>query len=108
MPLTTPSDLELNTLRDLVDFSGLRVLEIGAGDGRLAWPLADGAECWIALDPDADEVRLAAEDKQERERGKEKAGEGEREVVRLSIGDGRQLAFPDGYFDIAFFTWSLC
>lgn len=98
MPLTDPSDLELNTLRELVDFAGLRVLEIGAGDGRLAWPLAVEAARWIALDPDAGEIALAASDLREKQIAS----------LRLSLGDGRALSFPDDYFDIAFFTWSLC
>ena len=99
MPLATPSDLELKTIRSLVDFSGCRVLEIGAGDGRLSWPFAPEAAQWIALDPDADEI-AAARTEQERDKEKEK--------VRLAIGDGRALCFPAGHFDIAFFTWSLC
>ncbi len=99
MPLATPSDLELNTLRSLADFSGCRVLEIGAGDGRLSWPFAPEAAEWIALDPDADEI-AAARGEREKDREKEK--------VRLVIGDGRALSFSSGHFDIAFFTWSLC
>jgi ubiquinone/menaquinone biosynthesis C-methylase UbiE len=102
MPLETPSDLELNTIRELIDFTGLCVLEIGTGDGRLAWPFAAEAAAWVALDPEVEDIRLAA--KEMRQRGKDR----QREVVRLSIGDARQLAFPDSYFDLAFFTWSLC
>jgi ubiquinone/menaquinone biosynthesis C-methylase UbiE len=99
MPLSTPSDLELKTIRALADFSGCRVLEIGAGDGRLSWPFAPEAGQWVALDPDADEI-AAAWREQAKDRGKEK--------VRLVIGDGRALSFPAGWFDIAFNTWSLC
>ncbi len=99
MPLSTPSTLELKTIRALADFAGRRVLEIGAGDGRLSWPFAPEAAQWIALDPDADEMAVARE---EREKGRES------EKVRLVIGDGRALSFPAAAFDLALFTWSLC
>ena len=99
MPLATPSDLELNTLRSLVDFTSRRVLEVGAGDGRLSWPFAPEAAEWIAFDPDADEI-AAARKEIEKDKAKEK--------VRLAVGDGRALSFSAGHFDIAFFTWSLC
>ncbi|MGQ0601721.1 MAG: class I SAM-dependent methyltransferase [Anaerolineales bacterium] len=94
MPLTLPSKLELSTIRELIDFQRLRVLEVGAGDGRLSVPFAAEAEQWIAIDPDGDEVRLAARDLNR--------------AARISLGDARQLSFPDESFDLVFFTWSLC
>lgn len=100
MPLTLPSALELKTLRTLARFAGQRVLEIGVGDGRLAWPLSAEAAQWIGLDPDADELLSAEADQSEKP--------AERAKVRLLAGDGRRLAFPDNHFDLAFFSWSLC
>lgn len=94
MPLTLPSKLELTTIRELIDFQRLRVLEVGAGDGRLSAPFAAEAEQWISIDPDGDEVRLAA-----------RALNG---AARVSLGDARRLSFPDESFDLVFFTWSLC
>jgi ubiquinone/menaquinone biosynthesis C-methylase UbiE len=94
MPLTTPSKLELNAIRELIDFKRLRVLEVGAGDGRLSAPFAAEAKQWISLDPDGDEVRIAASEL--------------KGAARVSLGDARQLSFPDESFDIVFFTWSLC
>lgn len=99
MPLLIPSTLELKTLRQLARFAGRRVLEIGAGDGRLAWALAADAAQWVAFDSDRDDLELA---RQARAKDKDK------ERVRLLVGDGRALSFPDNYFDIAFFSWSLC
>jgi ubiquinone/menaquinone biosynthesis C-methylase UbiE len=98
MPLSVPSKLELDSIRDLAEFRKLRVLEIGAGDGRLSWPFAAEAACWIALDPDADEVQLAVKELRTQPVA----------TVRLSLGDARRLSFPDEYFHVAFFTWSLC
>jgi ubiquinone/menaquinone biosynthesis C-methylase UbiE len=97
MPLIDPSDLELTTLRALADFSGCRVVEIGAGDGRLSETLAAAAAYWLALDPDLAELAVAA---------KELAQNAA--PVRLVAGDGRALALPSAHFDLAFFTWSLC
>ena len=99
MPLIIPSALELKTLQQLVRFSGRRVLELGVGDGRLAWPLAPEALLWIGLDPDSDDLTLARD-----EQAKDKT----RDRVRLMAGDGRALSFADDYFDVAFFSWSLC
>jgi ubiquinone/menaquinone biosynthesis C-methylase UbiE len=97
--LIDPQDLELATLRALARFDGRRVVEIGAGDGRLAWPLAREAAQWVALDPDPDEVDLAADD----------LAAGQLPThVRLLIADGRALALAAASFDLALFTWSLC
>ncbi|MBL8045800.1 MAG: class I SAM-dependent methyltransferase [Anaerolineales bacterium] len=98
MPLTQPSKLELNTIRELIEFDDLRVLEIGAGDGRLTFPLAGQAARWVALDPDADEVRLAADELRAQPLP----------AVRLALGEAQKLSFESESFDIVFFTWSLC
>lgn len=98
MPLVNPSKLELEAISDLIDFKKLRVLEIGAGDGRLSYAFADRARSWLATDPDPDELRLAAADERRPQTRK----------LRLTQADGRRLPFADDSFDIAFFTWSLC
>lgn len=98
MPLSQPSKLELNTIRELIDFDDLRVLEIGAGDGRLTLPFAGKAERWVALDPDGDEIRLVAAELRTQPLP----------TVRLALGEAQQLSFESESFDIVFFTWSLC
>lgn len=98
MPLTNPSKLELNTIRELIDFDDLRVLEIGAGDGRLTFPFAGKAARWVALDPDVDEVRLAADELRTQPIP----------TVRLALGEAQKLSFESESFDLVFFTWSLC
>lgn len=95
MPLIDPSDLELNAIRALVNFAGQRVVEIGAGDGRLAGPFAARAAQWLALDAEIEDVIAAAA---------EPGGQ----ALRLLVADGRALSLASGAFDIAFFTWSLC
>ena len=98
MPLIDPADLELSTLRALSGLPAGRVIEIGTGDGRLAWALAGLASLWVALDPDTAEVRGASV------APRDPTGSG----VRLLAADGRALPFPAGSFDLALFTWSLC
>jgi SAM-dependent methyltransferase len=98
VPLIDPFDIELETLRALGDFAGRRVIEIGAGDARLAWPMAGEAALWLAVDSDSDELRVAAEDLRKNPLG----------PLRLLECDGRALALAPGSFDIALFTWSLC
>jgi ubiquinone/menaquinone biosynthesis C-methylase UbiE len=98
MPIIDPGNLELATLRALAGFEGCRVVEIGTGDGRLAWELAAQARQWLALDPDPDEMAAAAQELVGHAPG----------PVRLLAGDGRALALPAGRFDLALFSWSLC
>lgn len=98
MPLIDPHDIELETLRSLCDFAGRRVLEVGAGDGRLAWPFAAEASLWLAVDTDRDELSAAAEDLRTRPL----------ETLRLTEADGRAVPLRPESFDVVFFTWSLC
>jgi SAM-dependent methyltransferase len=98
VPLIDPTDIELETIRALGDFAGRRVIEIGAGDGRLSWPLAPQAALWLAVEPDGDELSALAADQRERPLGS----------LRLLQGDGQAQALGSGTFDTAFFTWSLC
>src|SRR5215510_5031127 len=98
MPLIDPGDHELNNLRALGKFAGQSVLEIGAGDGRLAWPLATEAALWLAVDTDRDELGAAAADLLDHPL----------EPLRLLEADGRALPLRPASFDLAFFTWSLC
>ena len=96
--IADPADLELKHLRAMTHFAGQRVLEIGTGDARLAWPLAPEAALWVAVDPDVEEMATAAGDL----RNDPVA------CVRLVLGDGRALCLPSNAFDLALFTWSLC
>ena len=98
MPLIDPSDIELSTLRALGNFAGRRVIEIGAGDGRLSWPLAAVAALWLAVDNDPDELRLAAAD----------LLASPLLTLLLLEADAQGLPLGPAAFDLALFTWSLC
>src|SRR5688500_18122109 len=96
--LTDPSDLELQNIRALASFAGRYVVEIGAGDARLAASLAGEAARWLALDADLDELQAAADELRAEPLP----------TVHLAAVDGRALALPDATCDLAFFSWSLC
>jgi SAM-dependent methyltransferase len=102
MPLATPSELELKNIRALMaasssqdSFSGLRVLEIGIGDGRLTRPFAAEAAIWVGVDPDRGQLAQAQR-------------RGAFPSLRLLAGDAGALSFEAEAFDVVFFTWSLC
>jgi ubiquinone/menaquinone biosynthesis C-methylase UbiE len=97
VPIIDPTDLERSTLRDLAEWPRQRVVEIGAGDGRLTWPFAREASLWLALDPDPDDIRAAA-----------RQAAGAWPSLRLLVADGRALALPAESFSLALFSWSLC
>ncbi len=105
MPLAIPPELELKQIRALLaddapsgNFRALRVLELGAGNGRLAWPFAAEAELWVCLDVDEAEMAEAA-------KGRGKRGW---PSLNLVVADARGLSFDAEAFDVAFFSWSLC
>ena len=53
-----PEGAETDALARLAPVDGLRVLELGCGDGRLTLRYADSAASVLAVDPDADDATL--------------------------------------------------
>lgn len=84
--------LESDSLHRLIRFDGLRLLEVGCGDGRLLRHYADHAGLAVGVDPDPDEAALARS-----------------ELPRASFALARAeaLPFPDSSFDAVVFAWSL-
>jgi ubiquinone/menaquinone biosynthesis C-methylase UbiE len=73
-------------------FPGRRILEIGAGNGRLTRRYAAAAGAIIAIDPDADaiaELRL------------------DLPSVDARAGGIEDLDLPDASVDVVLFAWSL-
>jgi 2-polyprenyl-3-methyl-5-hydroxy-6-metoxy-1,4-benzoquinol methylase len=48
--LIDPEGKELEALPKIVDFTSLRVLDAGCGDGRLVWRIAPEAESVLGVD----------------------------------------------------------
>ncbi|MDE3112851.1 MAG: class I SAM-dependent methyltransferase [Chloroflexota bacterium] len=78
-------------------FRGKDVLDIGTGNGRLAFDVAPYARRVLGIDPSEDSVRVA------RERA---AAEGLRNV-EFRVGDAAALDVGRERYDIAIFSWSL-
>jgi SAM-dependent methyltransferase len=78
----------VKNLRKHVSFSGLRVLEVGAGTGRDSSAIsADGADVY-ALDYSEGALKLMAESPDSR--------------LLIVCGDARAMPFRDGSFDVVF------
>lgn len=73
-------------------FAGLRVLEIGAGDGRLTRRYAETAAAIIAIDPNDEDIAALRDELPH--------------VDARPIGV-ELLALPDRSVDVVIFAWSL-
>jgi len=98
--MTIQSDPERNEkkyLHKLADFAQKRVLEIGCGEGRLTWQYAKETRSTVAIDLDADALRVATIDRPSDLESK----------VHFSLAKSEQLPFSKETFDIAVLAWSL-
>jgi ubiquinone/menaquinone biosynthesis C-methylase UbiE len=92
-----PEGAETAALARLASVDGLRVLELGCGDGRLTFRYADAAACVLGIDPDPDRIadarvallpRLA-------------------ERVSFAVVGAAEVDAPRASFDVALFSSSL-
>lgn len=98
MPLVVdPDRIEITAIRELVDVTGLRVVEIGCGDGRVTFQYAADTASVLAFDSDQEAIRTA----------RAETPEELRERVRFEAADAAQIELPQGEFDLALFSWSL-
>jgi tRNA/tmRNA/rRNA uracil-C5-methylase (TrmA/RlmC/RlmD family) len=87
--------LELDTVRELVDVAGKRVLEMGCGDGRFTYLYGEHAAYVLGVDPIRDEIGDAR-----RSRPAELA-------KRVQFRVAKTISPPRRRFDVALFSWSL-
>ena len=92
-----PEGAHLAALHRLTDFGGMRVLELGCGEGRLTVPVAADATHVLAFDPDADAV----------ERARAALPSELADRVDYHVASGRSIEIERGAFDLALFSWSL-
>jgi len=76
---------------------GLRVLELGCGDGRLTFRYAAPTARVLAVDPSADAIAAAV--------AGTPAGLADR--VTFAVAGAAEVDAPAAEFDLALFSWSL-
>jgi ubiquinone/menaquinone biosynthesis C-methylase UbiE len=92
-----PDGIEISAIRDLVDPTGRRIVEIGCGDGRITFQYATDAAQVTAFDTDEEAIRAAnATLSQEL-----------RDRVTFECANAAEIELPAGEFDLALFSWSL-
>lgn len=92
-----PEGVETRTLAELAPVDGLRVLELGCGDGRLTFQFADRAKSVLAVDPDAERIASA----------RRSLPASLAEKVSLVVAGAADVEAPRREFDLALFSWSL-
>jgi ubiquinone/menaquinone biosynthesis C-methylase UbiE len=92
-----PDGIEIAAIRELVDVAGMRVLEIGCGDGRMTFSYADETSAVFAIDPDEELIEQARAATPPRLRRR----------IRFEAADAAEIDLPKREFDLALFSWSL-
>jgi ubiquinone/menaquinone biosynthesis C-methylase UbiE len=93
--LRPPAEIELAAYG--LDLRGLRVADVGAGEGRLALGAARRAETVLAIDPDRSALA----------RGRKEAKRLGLTNVRFREGAAQSLELRDASFDVVILSWTL-
>jgi ubiquinone/menaquinone biosynthesis C-methylase UbiE len=93
--LRPPAEIELGAYG--LDLRGLRVADIGTGEGRLALAVARDATSVLAIDPDRGALA----------RGRAEARRQGISNLRFREGAAQSLRLPDASFDVVIFSWTL-
>jgi|SRR5215813_1502437 len=88
---------EIKALKQVTDWRGKSVLEIGCGNGRLTRRLVRLGGRIHAIDPGQDLIKQA----------RQQLPKSFASRVRFNVGESSRLAFPNGKFDLVLFAWSL-
>lgn len=92
-----PEGAEQGAIDRVADLAGLRVLEVGAGDGRLTWTLARRAAFVHGIDTDRERIETA--------RAQTPVDLADR--VRFSVLSALELDEPPASYEAAVLAWSL-
>ncbi len=92
-----PDGVETKAINALVSFDGLRILEVGCGDGRMTWRYAPSAASVLALDINEEKILNA----------RKATPRDLRDRVRFEAWDITTAPLPAGSFDMAVLSYSL-
>jgi ubiquinone/menaquinone biosynthesis C-methylase UbiE len=92
-----PEGSELRALARLAPLDGLRVLELGCGDGRLTFRYAHASATVLAVDPDEERIDKARSELPSRLAG----------TVTFVVAGAAEVDAPRESFDVALFSSSL-
>jgi ubiquinone/menaquinone biosynthesis C-methylase UbiE len=92
-----PEGKEINALRQLANWRGAHVLEVGCGDGRLTLRLASLSAKLVAFDPKPSLIRTARRNLPKRFA----------KQIKYSVGSTGNLKHPAESHDVVVFAWSL-
>jgi len=90
-----PAGVMPGAILNAADFRGVRVLEVGAGDGRLTFQYSDEARSVVGIDTNELDIRSA-----------QSANAGQRDV-QFTCASAAVLPFPAERFGIVLFASSL-
>ena len=92
-----PASAEPGMIARAADFSGMRVLEVGSGDGRMTAMISKRAKSVLSIDPDEDAISAALK----------RAEEYGLHNVEYRVEDVCTIDLKAGEFDSAFLALSL-
>ncbi len=92
------NDDDLEIIRRLCPVEGASILEVGCGDGRVAFKLAPFCAEYIGIDLDPELIRVANETARQTNHG---------ERAKFLQMDALAMDFPSASFDLVIFLWSL-
>lgn len=92
-----PEGREVEYLESIGKLTGKRVIEIGAGEGRMTWRYASMTKSVFAIDPDHERMSEARRSCPEEMSSK----------VNFALAKSQALPFRDESFNTAIFAWSL-
>jgi ubiquinone/menaquinone biosynthesis C-methylase UbiE len=92
-----PEGHETDALAKLVALDGLRVLELGCGNGRLTFRYAHAPSRVLAVDPDEERIADARAATPKELEGK----------ISFAVGRAEDVDAPPASFDVALFSSSL-
>jgi len=92
-----PEGVETRALARLAPVDGLRVLELGCGDGRLTFRYAEEAASVLAVDPDGERIDAA----------RAALPPGLADTVTFAVAGAAEVDAPRRSFELALFSWSL-